>query len=400
MDVAGQPLEGLRILDAATFIAAPFCATLLSEFGADVVKIEEPGIGDSLRHLAEQDAGEGLWWLQEARNKRTITCNLRDPEGQELFRKMAREADVVVENFRPGTMDGWGLGYDELSRENPGLIMLRISGYGQTGPYARKPGFGRIAQAFGGLTYLAGFPDRPPVVPGSATIADYAAGLFGAYAVLIAKIHRDKTGEGQQIDISLFESIYRMLDTLGIVYDRLGIIRERSAFDAPHAAPHSHYPTLDGKWIAIACSNDKIFARMTVAMGRPDLLDDQRFLNQELRVAHRSEIDAIVQEFTSSLDIGPLQVLLDKHEVPASPINSIVDIFADEHFRERGTIVDMPDGRGGTLGMPGIVPVLSKTPGQINHVGRRLGEDNEAVYNELLGLSKADLDELRARGVV
>ena len=400
MDDRTQPLAGLRVLDAATFIAAPFCATLLSEFGADVIKVEEPRVGDSLRHLAEQDQGVGLWWLQEARNKRTITCDLRSAAGQDVFRRLAAEVDVVVENFRPGTMDSWSLGYEQLSRNNPGLIMLRISGYGQTGPASRKPGFGRIAQAFGGLTYLAGFPDRPPVVPGSATIADYVAGLFGAYAVLVAKEHRNRTGQGQEIDISLYESLFRILDTLGIVYDRLGIVRERSAFDAPHAAPHSHYPTLDGKWVAVACSNDKLFRRLCKAMDRPELALDPRFATQSLRVAHRPEIDKLVQDFTASMDLADLSALLDEYEVPASPINSIVDIFDDPQFAARNSIVTLDDGRGGVLRMPGVVPVMSRTPGRIRHAGRDLGADNDEVYGQLLSLTPTEVAELRKCGAI
>lgn len=394
------PLAGFRVVDAATFIAAPFCATLLSEFGADVIKVEEPRQGDSLRRLAEQYQGEGLWWLQESRNKRTVTCDLRVPQGQDLFRRLAAKADVVVENFRPGTMEGWHLGYEDLAKGNPGLIMLRISGYGQTGPYATKAGFGRTAQAFGGLTYLAGFPDRPPVVPGSATIADYAAGLFGAFAILIAKEHRDRTGEGQQIDVSLFESMFRLMDTLAIVYDKLGVVRERTAFDAPHAAPHSHYPTRDGKWIAIACTNDKLYARLCVAMGKPELADDPRFRTVRDRVGHRAEIDAIVGDFTCRQDMKPLMDLLDANAIPASPINSIVEIFADPHYRARGTIAEVEDERYGTLRMPGVVPRMSRSPGRIAHAGRSLGADTDAVYRELLGLSGDELAALRRDRVI
>jgi len=397
---SGLPLAGLRVIDAATFIAAPFCATLLSEFGADVIKVEEPTQGDSLRRLAEQYEGEGLWWLQESRNKRTVTCDLRVGDGQALFRRLAARADVVVENFRPGTMEQWHLGYDDLAKVNPALIMLRISGYGQTGPSAQKAGFGRTAQAFGGLTYLAGYPDRPPVVPGSATIADYAAGLFGAFAVLVAKEHRDKTGEGQQIDVSLYESMFRIMDTLAIVYDKLGVVRERTAFDAPHAAPHSHYPTRDGKWIAIACTNDKLYARLCAAMECPELVDDPRFRTVRDRVAHRGEIDALVGAFTKGRDVRPLMELLDAHEVPASPINSIVEIFADPQYRARGSIVAVEDERYGTLRMPGIVPRLSKSPGAIRHAGRALGADNDEVYRDLLGMTDEEMALLRRKRVI
>jgi succinyl-CoA:(S)-malate CoA-transferase subunit B len=397
---AVAPLAGLRVIDAATFIAAPFCATLLSEFGAEVIKVEEPRQGDSLRRLAEQYQGEGLWWLQESRNKKTVTCDLRRPEGQDLFRRLIAKADVVVENFRPGTMEGWGLGYEDLASVNPGLIMLRISGYGQTGPAASKPGFGRIAQAFAGLTFLAGYPDRPPVVPGSATIADYVAGLFGAFSVLVAKEHRDRSGEGQEIDVSLYEGMFRLLDTLAIVYDKLGIVRQRSAFDAPHAAPHSHYPTRDGNWVAVACTNDKIYARFCEAMGAPELVTDPRFLTNADRVAHRAEIDRLVGIFTASMDLKELVALLDAHEIPVSPINSIVDIFDDPQYQARQTMITIEDERVGRLRMPGIVPRMSKTPGSIMHAGRPLGADNEAVYVKLLGLTSAEISDLSRKGVI
>ncbi|MDE3100728.1 MAG: CoA transferase [Chloroflexota bacterium] len=390
----------MRVLDVATFIAAPFCATLLSEFGADVIKVEEPSQGDSLRRLAEQYKGEGLWWLQESRNKRTVTCDLRVPEGQDLFRRLAAHSDVIVENFRPGTMEGWHIGYDDLAKVNPGVIMMRISGYGQTGPFAKKPGFGRVAQAFGGLTYLAGFPDRPPVVPGSATIADYAAGLFGAFAVLVAKEYRDKTGEGQQIDISLYESMFRIMDTLAIVYDKLGVVRERTAFDAPHAAPHSHYGTNDGKWVAVATTNDKLFARLCDAMERPELVDDPRFRTVRDRVAHRREIDEIVSSFTTSHDLQPLMGLLDEHEIPASPIYSVVEIFADPQYKARESIVAVEDERYGTLRMPGVVPKMSRSPGVIRHAGRALGADTDDVYRTLLGMTDVEIADLKRKKVI
>lgn len=395
-----MPLSGLRVIDAATFIAAPFCATLLSEFGAEVIKVEEPSQGDSLRRLAEQYEGEGLWWLQESRNKRTVTCDLRAADGQELFRRLVARSDVVVENFRPGTMESWHLGYEDLAKVNPRVIMLRISGYGQTGPGAKKPGFGRVAQAFGGLTYLAGFPDRPPVVPGSATIADYAAGLFGAFAVLVAKEYRDKTGEGQQIDVSLFESMFRIMDTLAIVYDKLGIVRERTAFDAPHAAPHSHYGTRDGKWVAVATTNDKLFARLCDAMRMPELANEPRFRTVRDRVAHRGEIDEVVSTFTTSHDMKELMEILDRYEIPASPINSIVEIFADAQYKARESIVTVEDERYGTLRMPGIVPRLSKSPGVIRHAGRGLGADTDDVYRGLLGMSDEELATLRRNKVI
>ena len=262
------PLNDIRVLDVATFIAGPFCATLLAEFGADVIKVEMPGRGDPMRQMGQKHNGVGLTWAQEARNRRGITCDLRRPEGQRLVRELAKQCDVLVENFRPGTMERWNLGYDALSEVNPRLVMVRVSGYGQTGPYSEKPGFGRVAQAYGGLTYLSGFPDQPPVTPGSPTIADYLAGLYGAYSTLVALEHRRSSGKGQVIDISLFEGVFRILDNLTIAYQKLGLVRERSGTATANVVPHNHYPTRDGRWVAIACTTDRIFERLAEAMGR------------------------------------------------------------------------------------------------------------------------------------
>lgn len=394
------PLTDLRVADAGTFLAGPFCATLLGEFGAEVVKIEEPGQGDSLRRIGDQYRGQSLWWLQESRNKLAITLNLHDSRGQALLKRLVAESDVLIENFRPGTMERWNLGYQELSAINPGLIMVRISAYGQTGPSAQKPGFGRIAQAFSGLTYLSGYPDRPPVIPGSVTLADYAAGLWAAFATLVAVQDRHKTGLGQEIDISLYESIFRLLDILPLTYDTLGIVRERNPLDAPHAAPHSHYPTGDGKWVAIAVTTDKIFSRLCRAMVRPELADDVRFRTNQDRIANRDDIDEIVRKFTSSLPMLEVAERLDKFEVPVSPIYSIADIFADQQYHARGSIIEVEDERVGKVHMQGIVPKLSRTPGSVRNLGRPMGADNRTVFTERLGVSEAEFAILQQAGVI
>ncbi len=246
-------LDGVRVLDLGTFIAAPFAAGLMAELGADVLKVEQPGTGDPIRDLGDRIRGRSLFWALEGRGRRSVTCNLRHPRGQALALELVRRSDVVIENFRPGTLERWNLGFERLKAANPGVILLRVSAYGQTGPYAGRPGFGRVAQAFGGLTYLAGEPDRPPVIPGSATLADYAAGLFGAYAALAALRHRDRTGEGQVIDVSLFEIIFRFTDYLDLAYDTMGAVRERNGANSPHAAPHNHYPTADRPGAADRC---------------------------------------------------------------------------------------------------------------------------------------------------
>ena len=393
-------LGGLRVLDLATFIAAPFCATLMSEFGAEVIKVEMPGQGDPLRQLGEKYNDVGLIWAQEDRNKRGITCDLRQPQGQEIIKELVKRSDVLVENFRPGTMERWNLGYEALEEVNPAIVMVRVSAYGQTGPYRNKAGFGRVAQAFGGLTYLAGFPDRPPVNPGSATIADYLAGLFAAFATMVALEHRRKTGQGQYIDISLFEGIFRIMDNLASAYDKLGIVRERMGTGTAHTVPHNHYPTKDGKWVAVACTSDRIFRRLAKAMGREDLGEDPRYDTGARRVERREEVDGMVEEFTRSYDIDDLIELLDSEEVPVGPVNSVADIFENPQFQARGSIIEVDDPVLGRTVMPGVVPRLSRSPGRVEHLAPSLGQHNQDVYGELLGYGPDKLAELKEAGVI
>jgi crotonobetainyl-CoA:carnitine CoA-transferase CaiB-like acyl-CoA transferase len=396
-----KPLAGLRVLDLGTFIAAPFCATMLGEFGAEVLKVELPDAGDSMRTLGEEREGIPLFWLQESRNKFAITCNLRDPEGQEVIRDLVRVGyDIVVENFRPGTLERWNLGYESLKAINNGLIMARISGYGQEGPARSLPGFGRIAQAFGGLTYLCGFPDRAPANPGSATIADYVSGLFAAYGVLTAERHRAATGTGQLIDIALFESVFRVLDSLAITYSVTGKVRERMGTATALAAPHNHYPTRDGKWVAIACTNDRIFARLASVMEQGELTTDPRFLRERERVANRADIDRIVEAWTRSHDLAPLISALNQAEIPCSPINSIADIFQDQQFAARAALTAFQHPILGEIKMPSVVPRLSETPGAIEWLGRGLGEDTSSVLGRALNYSAERIAELRTRGII
>jgi crotonobetainyl-CoA:carnitine CoA-transferase CaiB-like acyl-CoA transferase len=396
--VDGQPraLEGVRVLDLGTFIAAPFCGTLLAEFGADVIKVEQPGAGDSLRTLGEEAEGAPLFWLQEARNKRTIACDLRQPTGQRIVRDLvAAGYDIVLENFRPGTLDRWGLGYEALREVDPGVILVQVSGYGQTGPARDKPGFGRIAHAFGCLTYLSGFPDRPPVNPGSATIADYAAGLFAAFGVLAAREHRSRTGQGQKIDVALYEAIFRMMDNLAVTYSATGTVRERSGTATPLAAPHNHYPTQDGKWIAVACTNDRIFARLAEALGQPELAQDERFRSARERVANRDALDAIVNAWTGRHTLRQAVAQLDAAQVPCSPIYSIADAFDDAQYRARGTLETVAYPLLGALQMPAVIPRLSETPGRIEWLGRELGQDTEAILRDVLAYSADCIRDLR-----
>lgn len=399
MSVVPGALDGLIVLDLATFIAAPMCATLLGEFGAEVIKIEQPGIGDDLRRLGRQVDGVSLWWLSDARNKKSITCNLRLPEGQALVRRLCREADIVTENFRPGTLERWGLGYEALRAENRGVILVRISAFGQTGPSREKPGFGRIAAAVGGISYLSGYPDRPPVSPGTPTIPDYLAGVMGALGAMIALQARHRTGEGQVVDLALYEPILRVLDDAIPVFGALGYVRERIGSAAESAAPHNHYRTRDGRWIAIACTNDRMFGRLASAMDAPEL--PARFPTMAERLARRDEVDGFVQAWVAERDAAEALAVLDAAEVPCSLVNSVRDLFEDPHVKARENIVAVPDAKLGAVHMPGVVPKLSGTPGEIRHAGpREPGADNEEIYLGRLGLGRGEYDRLRAAGVI
>ncbi len=392
-------LDGLSVLDLATFIAAPMCATLLGEFGADVVKIEQPGAGDELRRLGRQVDGVSLWWLSDARNKRSITCDLRRPEGQSLIRRLARTTDVVTENFRPGTLERWGLGYDALRAENPGLILVRISAFGQTGPSREKPGFGRIAAAVGGISYLSGYPDRPPVSPGTPTIPDYLAGVMGALGALLALEARHRTGEGQVVDLALYEPILRMLDDAIPVFGALGYVRERIGSRAESAAPHNHFRTRDAGWIAIACTTDRMFGRLATAMEAPEL--PARFPTMADRLARREEVEGLVQAWVARHDARDVLAVLDAAEVPCSRVNSVKDLFEDPQVKARENIVAVPEARLGSVSLPGVVPRLSRTPGAIRHAGvREPGADNEAIYLGRLGLPREEYERLRSGGII
>ncbi|HEY2996020.1 MAG TPA: CoA transferase [Methylomirabilota bacterium] len=393
-------LRGLRVLDLATFVAAPFCCTLLGEFGAEVVKVEQPGRGDDLRRLGTP-AREGLsyWWLVESRNKKSITCNLRTPEGQALIKRLAAEADVVAENFRPGTMERWRLGWDDLHAVNPGLVMVRISAFGQTGPYRERPGFGRIAAAMSGISYLSGYPDRPPVTPGTPTIPDYLAGALGAFGALVALEHRRRTGQGQVVDLGLYEPMLRMLDELVPVYAATGYVRERLGSGTEYVVPHDHYRARDGRWVAIACTNDRMFERLAAAMGRPELAAE--FPTMAARLKARADLDAIVQTWVGAAEAADVLARLDAAEVPCGPVASVRDLFDDPHVRARENIVSAPSPLGGLLSMVGVVPRLSASPGAIDAIGPvAVGAHNEEIYCGRLGLSREDLRALAAQGVV
>ncbi len=396
-------LAGVTVLDLATFLAAPVCATLLGEFGAEVIKVEQPGVGDDLRRLGRPAApgGPSYWWLVEARTKKSITCNLRHPEGQALIRRLAAGMQVVTENFRPGTLERWTLGWEDLARVNPALVMVRISAYGQTGPYRERPGFGRIAAAVGGLSYLSGYADRAPVTPGTPTVPDYLAGVFGALGALVALRHAEQTGQGQVVDVGLYEPVLRVLDDAIAVYGGTGQVRERIGSGTESAVPHNHYRSRDGRWIAVACTNDRMFARLLAAMGRDELAGDARMATTRARLEHRELVDGLVAAWVAEGESGQVLSVLEAAEVPAAPVMSVRDLFEDPQVRERGNILSVLAGALGSIAMPGVVPRLSGTPGRVETAGPlEPGAHNEEIYCGRLGLLAAEVDRLRAGGVV
>ncbi len=398
---APMPMQGVRVLDCATFIAGPCCATFLGEFGAEVIKIELPQTGCPLRKFGTMtETGDSLPWLSESRNKQSLTLDLRTPEGAQILKDLVAKSDVLVENFQPGTMEGWGLGWEVLKAINPKLVMVRISAYGQTGPYAGRPGFGRIANAFGGISYLAGYPDRPPVTPGSATLPDYLSGMFGAMGALMALRTVEQSGLGQVVDIGLYESIFRLLDELAPAYAFKGYVRERMGPGTVNVVPHSHYPTKDGRWIAIACTNDKIFARFAEVASEPEVAGKGKWGTIAQREAARSEVDQWVTDWTLKHDRDEILQLCDKGQVPCGPLLSIAEIFEDPQYAARGNIARISHPVLGELALPAVVPRLTETPGRIASLGPTLGQDTETILTGLLGRTAVEVGALRAKGVV
>ncbi len=399
-------LAGLRVLDIGTFIAAPFAATLLAEHGAEVYKIELPGTGDHARRLGtptrnpDGTAGDTLVWLSEARNKKSVCLDLRTPEGVEILKSLVARSDVLCENFQAGTLEKWGLGWDVLSAVNPKLVLLRISGYGQTGPYANRPCFGRIANAFGGISFLSGEPDRPPAQPGSATLSDYMAGLFGAYAVQLALRARDRTGRGQVIDVALYDGIFRILDEVAPAFQQGGTIRKRDGAETPIVVPHSHYPTRDDRWIAIACTNDRIFGRLARLMEREDLTTDALYATNAARLLHRRAVNGMIADWTATMDRDDVLARCSDAEVPCGPVYAIDEIFQDAHYAHRGNILRFADERVGEVAIPNVVPMLMGTPGRVDTLGPKLGSHTDAVLGDLLGFDAAKLADLRQRRII
>lgn len=399
MSEAPLPLQDIKVLELGQFVAGPYAARLLAEFGADVIKVEPPGSGDPLRAWRVRDeTGTSLWWYVQSRNKRCITLDLRKPEGQELARRLAAQVDVVVENFRPGTLEGWGLGWEQLRSLNPRLIMLRISGFGQSGPYRDKAGFGSVGETMGGIRYLTGWPDRPPTRVGL-SLGDTVAALYGAFGVLAAVHHRDQGGGGQCIDTALYEAVFSLMESLLPDYDRTGVVRERTGNHVPGIAPSNTYPTKDGKYIVIGGNGDSIFQRLCHAMGREDLAADPGLKDPVGRAARQEWLDEQIAQWTSQHTLEECQRIMDEARVPAGPIYSIADIARDPQYIARGMLEQVLTPTG-PLRIPGVVPQLSETPGRTRWVGPALGAHNDEVYCGLLGLSADEISALRARGVI
>lgn len=393
------PLSGVRVLDIATRLAGPFCATLLAEFGAEVIKIELPEQGDPFRYMGTMTStGSTLNWLNENRNKKAITLDLRKKEGADIFKRMVADCDILVENFRPGTLEGWGLDYETLKSVKEDLILIRISAYGQDGPYRNRPGVARIAFGFSGIAHVTGEPGGPPLMPGSAALGDYLGGMYGALGALMAYTARQRDGIGQSVDVSLYEGIFRMLDELAPAYAKTGFIRERMGADDANAVPNNHYKTQDGKWVVIACTADNLFKRLATCIGRADLLDKYASLAQ--RVAGRDKVNQAVAAWVGSLPQDEVLRRCQAGDVLAGPINTIADIFKDEHFRARKTLIEIEDPRVGKLVVPNVLPRLSETPGELHSLGPDLGQDNLEIYGDRLGFSEVEIRRLKSERII
>jgi crotonobetainyl-CoA:carnitine CoA-transferase CaiB-like acyl-CoA transferase len=392
------PLDGIRVLELAQVVAGPFCGTLMAEFGAEVIKTEMPGRGDDLRRLGPAEDGHGYWFAADNRNKKLMTLDLHTAKGQDIVRRLVPYCDVVLENFRPGVLERWGLGWEALHAANPRLVMARITTFGQTGPLKMGPGYAAIGSAFGGTWYVNGHDDRPPARP-TPVYPDYLTGLFTAFGVLAALRHRDATGEGQWIDAALYESAFRIMEYAPTLYGRQGVVRERGSLQ--HAGwPGGAFQTLDGRWVVFTAPAQHLFERLCGMIERPELPRDPRFASAAERPKHIGVIQDLMTEWFAARPYDKAVAELSASEIPHSPIMSMADIFADPHYRVREMIIDVPAEGLGALPQPGVVPKLSRTPGRVTHAGGALGRHTDEILSELLGLTAAEIAALRADGVV
>lgn len=392
-------LSGLRVLDLGTRIGAPFAATLLGEMGADVIKVEQPGVGDFLRSIGPFDGETSLFWAVEGRGKRSITLNLSDPRGQAILRRLIPHADVVVENFQPGTLERWNLAPEDLRAINPRLIVSRVSVYGQDGPYRDRPGLDRNGIALGGLLHITGYPDAPPVRPG-VIVADYLTALFNTIGVLGALVERTNSGEGQQVELALYESVLRVMEWTVAAYDRLGVVRERSGNRLPNSAPLDNYRCADGRYVCVAAAGDVLFPRLARAIGRPELVHDARFSSLAARAANAEEINGIVAVWCGARASDDVETALVAAQVPVSRVYAIDQIVVDPQVVARGSVIEVPDPVLGVVRQQAPVPHLSRTPLTVERGAPALGQHNDEIYRTLLGMTSGECDELSADGVI
>jgi crotonobetainyl-CoA:carnitine CoA-transferase CaiB-like acyl-CoA transferase len=398
MAAGRRPLEGIRVVELAQVVAGPFCGTLMAEFGAEVIKVEMPGKGDDLRRLGPGEDGSSYWFAVDNRGKKLMTLDLHTRDGQAIVEKLVAVSDVVLENFRPGVLERWGLGWEDLQRINPRLVMARVTAFGQTGPLRQGPGYAAIGSAFGGTWYINGPGDRPPARP-TPVYPDYLTGLFTAFGVLAALRHRDQTGEGQWIDAALYESAFRVMEYTPTLFGRRGIVRERGSLQ--HSGwPGGAFCTGDGRWIVFTTPAQHLFERLCAMIGEPALPQDPRFATASEREKHIPDIVARMEQWFGERPFESAVKALETHDIPYAPIMSMADIFADPHYREREMILDVPAEGLGTLSQPGVVPKLSRTPGRVTHAGSRLGRHTDEILSAVLGLSPAEIAALRAARVV
>lgn len=394
-----KPLQGIRVIELGQLIAGPFAAKMLGEFGADVIKIEPPGTGDPLRKWRLLHDGTSVWWAVSSRNKRSVTLDLRQPEGQEVARKLIAEADVLIENFRPGTLEGWGLGWEALHALNPRLVMLRVSGYGQTGPYRDRPGFGVIGEAMGGLRHLSGEPGRTPVRVG-VSIGDSLSALHGVIGILLALRHREQNGgEGQQIDVALYESVFNMMESLLPEYSVFGSIRQPAGSSLPGIAPTNAYCCRDGRYALIAGNGDSIYQRLMTVIDRADLAEDPALAHNDGRVRQVEYIDAAISSWTAERNLDEVLAILTDARIPAGKIYDAADIANDPHYRARDMLLDSHLDDGTPVTLPGIVPKLGNTPGSVSRPAPTLGQHTDEVLGEL-GIDAANRADWRLRGII
>ncbi|WP_138378888.1 CaiB/BaiF CoA transferase family protein [Luteithermobacter gelatinilyticus] len=394
------PLKGIRVIEMGQLLAGPFCGQIMGDFGAEVIKVEQPGTGDPMREWGrEKPHGLSLWWPVIARNKKSITLNLRTEEGQQIVRDLVAKSDILIENFRPGTMEKWGLGYEDLKKVNPGLIMVRVSGFGQNGPYSSRPGYGAIGEAMGGLRYVVGDPSSPPSRMGI-SIGDELAATFACLGALAALHHRHQTGEGQVIDSAIYEAVLAMMESLVSEYVEAGYIRERSGAILPNVAPSNVYPTSDGHMILIAANQDTVFKRLAAAMNRPELAEDARYSTHSARGENQAELDELVAAWTATLTAEELMARLDEYNIPQGKIYRAPDMLEDPHFKAREAIIKVAHPQFKNLKMQNVFPKFSRTPGQVRWAGPALGQHNDDIYRNLLNLSEKDIKALAERHII